>query len=146
MEEVVVTAQKRAENVQDIPATINAISGESLDEFNILQFEEVGALAPMPLDEEHLSLFFDSETLEAVLDRLELPPPAEIPDAAAVAEAVHDDVDAGVGEGSGGHDPAATASAAFRKEPAGNRDQDRQRRPWEYSRLRSAASFCIIPG
>jgi outer membrane receptor protein involved in Fe transport len=46
LEEVVVTAQKREENVQDVPATINAISARALDDFSILDFEDVQSLAP----------------------------------------------------------------------------------------------------
>jgi len=35
LEEVIVTAQKRAQNVQEIPVTINVVTGEELDIFNI---------------------------------------------------------------------------------------------------------------
>ena len=44
LEEIIVTAQKRSESVQDIPSTVNTIDGESLKDFNILSFTDVGAL------------------------------------------------------------------------------------------------------
>jgi hypothetical protein len=46
LEEVLVTAQKREQNVQDVPVTINAISARALDDFSILDFEDVQSLAP----------------------------------------------------------------------------------------------------
>lgn len=44
LEEVIVTAQKRTESVQDIPSTVNVIDGDALKEFNILKFTDLGAL------------------------------------------------------------------------------------------------------
>jgi iron complex outermembrane receptor protein len=44
LEEVIVTAQKRSESVQDIPSTVNMIDGDTLKDFNILQFTDFGAL------------------------------------------------------------------------------------------------------
>ena len=46
IEEVVVTAQKRAESVQDIPSTVNAVGGDALDQFEVKSFEDFGALTP----------------------------------------------------------------------------------------------------
>lgn len=46
LEEVVVTAQKRLESVQDIPATVNVISGDTLKDFNIFNFTDLEALTP----------------------------------------------------------------------------------------------------
>ncbi len=46
LEEVLVSAQKKTESVQDIPATVNAISGETLDNFQILDFSETAELIP----------------------------------------------------------------------------------------------------
>lgn len=46
LEEVIVTAQKRDQAIQDIPATVNAISSEALEDFNILSFESLEQLAP----------------------------------------------------------------------------------------------------
>lgn len=46
IEEVVVTAQKKAENIQDIPSTVNAFSGEALAEFQVRNFEDVANLTP----------------------------------------------------------------------------------------------------
>ncbi len=44
LEEVIVTAQKRSESVQDIPSTVNVIDGEALKDFNVLSFTDLGAL------------------------------------------------------------------------------------------------------
>ncbi len=44
LEEVVVTAQKRLESVQDIPATVNVISGDTLKDFNVFNFTDLEAL------------------------------------------------------------------------------------------------------
>jgi iron complex outermembrane receptor protein len=44
LEEVVVTAQKRSESVQDIPSTVNVIDGDALKDFNVLEFTDLGAL------------------------------------------------------------------------------------------------------
>ncbi|MGI9293053.1 MAG: TonB-dependent receptor plug domain-containing protein, partial [Pseudomonadales bacterium] len=46
LEEVVVTATKVAESIQDIPSTITAVGGEALDEFQIRDFSDVTSLAP----------------------------------------------------------------------------------------------------
>ena len=40
MEEVVVTATKRAESAQDIPVTVDALTSESLEDFGITNFED----------------------------------------------------------------------------------------------------------
>lgn len=46
LEEIIVSAQKELENVQDIPATVNAISSANIDDFKILSIDDIGALAP----------------------------------------------------------------------------------------------------
>src|SRR6056300_1626644 len=46
LEEVVVTAQKRGENLQDIPISITAISGEVIQDAAIRSFSELGAYVP----------------------------------------------------------------------------------------------------
>jgi iron complex outermembrane recepter protein len=46
LEEVIVTAQKRAENVQDIPVTINVITGVTLDNFSIRDANDLAASVP----------------------------------------------------------------------------------------------------
>jgi outer membrane receptor protein involved in Fe transport len=53
LEEVIVTAQKRAENVQDIAATVNVVSGENLNrfatfDFNALQQQTAGLTLAQP--------------------------------------------------------------------------------------------------
>ncbi|NKB35725.1 MAG: TonB-dependent receptor [Gammaproteobacteria bacterium] len=46
IEEVVVTAQKRAESLQEVPIAISAFSGESLNKFGVNSAEEIMALIP----------------------------------------------------------------------------------------------------
>ena len=45
-EEVVVTAQRRKENVQRVPIAVSAISGDKLDEQAIVGFEDLGTRVP----------------------------------------------------------------------------------------------------
>ncbi len=44
--EIIVTAQKRAESVQDVPISIVALSGESLQDANVLTVLDLGQVAP----------------------------------------------------------------------------------------------------
>ncbi|WP_332812880.1 TonB-dependent receptor [Sphingomonas sp.] len=44
--DIVVTAQKRAENIQDVPIAISAFSGETLEQANISSLEEVQGRTP----------------------------------------------------------------------------------------------------
>ena len=44
LEEIVVTAQKRSENVQDVPATVNALTASVMEDFQIRDFNEIGSL------------------------------------------------------------------------------------------------------
>ncbi|MEH6570153.1 MAG: TonB-dependent receptor [Halioglobus sp.] len=46
LEEIIVTAQKRAENVQDIPLTVNVIDGRILDAFSIRDTNDLAASVP----------------------------------------------------------------------------------------------------
>lgn len=46
IEELVVTAQKRAENIQDVPISIVAISGDSLQKAGITDFQNLTLVAP----------------------------------------------------------------------------------------------------
>lgn len=46
LEEVIVTAQKRVENVQDIPVTINVVTGEALDIFTIRNTNDLANSVP----------------------------------------------------------------------------------------------------
>ena len=41
IQEVIVTAQRRSENVQDVPIAIQALSGEALQQLNITTFEDL---------------------------------------------------------------------------------------------------------
>ncbi len=44
--EIIVTAQRRAENVQDVPISITVLSGAALNETGIVRFEELGTTIP----------------------------------------------------------------------------------------------------
>lgn len=46
LEEVIVTAQKRSESLQDVPISIAAFSAESLEAFGIDELEDIGANVP----------------------------------------------------------------------------------------------------
>jgi iron complex outermembrane receptor protein len=46
LEEVIVTAQRRSESIQDVPITIQAISGNQLAEMNVTTFDDVIKLLP----------------------------------------------------------------------------------------------------
>src|SRR6516225_11480578 len=41
IQEVVVTAQRRSENVQDVPIAIQAFSGETLQQLNVTTFDDL---------------------------------------------------------------------------------------------------------
>ena len=45
-EEIIVTAQKRTENVRDIPATVNVLGGETLDQARVGDITDIVALVP----------------------------------------------------------------------------------------------------
>jgi iron complex outermembrane recepter protein len=55
LEEIVVTARKREENLQDIPDTIVALSAETVERANIVQVRDVTAMIPNVSIEESLS-------------------------------------------------------------------------------------------
>jgi iron complex outermembrane recepter protein len=46
IETVVVTARKRAENVQNVPVAVTALTGEKLDQYNITTINQVAAQTP----------------------------------------------------------------------------------------------------
>ena len=46
LEEIIVTAQKRAENLQDVPISVQAISGQVLAEQNFNSFDELAQVVP----------------------------------------------------------------------------------------------------
>ena len=41
LDEVIVTAQKREERLQDVPITVTAVSGDTLADFGVARFEDV---------------------------------------------------------------------------------------------------------
>jgi outer membrane receptor protein involved in Fe transport len=46
LEEIVVTAQRRTENIQDVPITIQAMTGEQLSQLNVTSFNELMKYTP----------------------------------------------------------------------------------------------------
>lgn len=46
LEEVVVTAQKREQSLQDVPISVNVIGGEKLDEAGIKKIDDLQAYVP----------------------------------------------------------------------------------------------------
>jgi iron complex outermembrane receptor protein len=44
--EIIVTARRREESLQDVPLTVNAVTNESIQKLNLRQFEDVAALIP----------------------------------------------------------------------------------------------------
>ena len=46
IEEVIVTAQKRTENLQDVPISIQALGGEALEELNVVNFADYTKMLP----------------------------------------------------------------------------------------------------
>ena len=46
LEEIVVTAQKRAQNLQDVPIAISAISSEKVEQLGIRDSRDLSGLAP----------------------------------------------------------------------------------------------------
>lgn len=46
LEEIVVTATKRQERMQDVPQSINVVGGEQLQELSILTFQDIKQLTP----------------------------------------------------------------------------------------------------
>ena len=44
--DIVVTAQKRAENIQDVPLAISAVGSEYLDSRGITSIDRLGSIAP----------------------------------------------------------------------------------------------------
>lgn len=46
LEEIIVTAQKRAESLQDVPISMSALDGQKLEEVGIHSFQELTAYVP----------------------------------------------------------------------------------------------------
>lgn len=46
LEEVVVTAQKREQNIQEIPTTVSVVDGDLLKSFDVMDFDELDAFVP----------------------------------------------------------------------------------------------------
>ncbi len=46
LEEVIVTAQKRAQSLQDVPISVSALSGDKLDEVGLQRFDQLSTYIP----------------------------------------------------------------------------------------------------
>ena len=46
LEEITVTAQKRTENLQDVPATVSVIGTDALSELHATRLADIGAYVP----------------------------------------------------------------------------------------------------
>lgn len=46
LEEIVVTARRRAETVEDVPQVVNAVTPETLSKYNIQEFQDIAAVVP----------------------------------------------------------------------------------------------------
>jgi iron complex outermembrane receptor protein len=46
LEEIVVTARRKEEKLENVPQTVNAISSDAIQKFNLLRFEDLSALVP----------------------------------------------------------------------------------------------------
>lgn len=44
--EIVITARRRAENLQDVPATVNAVTSETIEKLNLQDFKEIQTVVP----------------------------------------------------------------------------------------------------
>src|SRR5881628_2833323 len=44
--EIVVTARRRSESLQEVPQTVNAVTSDTLQKLNIRQFQDVQAVVP----------------------------------------------------------------------------------------------------
>src|SRR5438093_1580996 len=44
--EIVVTARRRSESLQEVPTTVNAVTSDTLQKLNIRQFQDVQAVVP----------------------------------------------------------------------------------------------------
>ena len=46
LEEIIVTAQKRAQSLQDVPLSVNAVSGETIEEMNLTGLDDLSSYVP----------------------------------------------------------------------------------------------------
>ena len=44
--EIIVSARRKAESLQDVPQTVNAVTGDAIEKLNVTQFAEVDSLVP----------------------------------------------------------------------------------------------------
>ncbi len=66
IDEITVTAQKRAENVQDVPLAITAVRGETLAAMNITQPQQLGLIDPSVRFKQSLSSSASGLTIRGV--------------------------------------------------------------------------------
>ena len=46
LQEIIVTARRREESLEDVPQTVNALSSDSIEKLNFLKFDDVAAAVP----------------------------------------------------------------------------------------------------
>ncbi len=46
LEEIIVTARRRAESLQDVPQTVNAVTADTVEKLNLLEFEDIQSVVP----------------------------------------------------------------------------------------------------
>src|SRR5215831_4964678 len=46
LEEIIVTARRKEESLQDVPQTVSAVTAETIEKLNILKFEDVQSVTP----------------------------------------------------------------------------------------------------
>jgi iron complex outermembrane receptor protein len=46
LEEIIITARRKAENLQDVPETVSVVTAKSLEDFNIFSFQDIQKLVP----------------------------------------------------------------------------------------------------
>ena len=66
VDEIMVTAQKRAENVQDVPLAITAVRGETLASMNITQPQQLSLIDPSVRFKQSLSSSASGLTIRGV--------------------------------------------------------------------------------
>jgi iron complex outermembrane receptor protein len=46
LQEIIVTARRKSESLEDVPQTVDAVTSETIDKLNILKFEDISAVVP----------------------------------------------------------------------------------------------------
>src|SRR5580658_8598213 len=46
IEEIIITARRREENLQVVPETVNVVTGQEVEKYDVLQFQDIQKLVP----------------------------------------------------------------------------------------------------